>query len=172
MRYKNFIFHVLHRMNLPRSDIDDLTQDILLILWEKLPQYNKDNASFRTWLATIIRNTALAYINKQKNRVRKEAKSIEDQPAIDGIPVSDSELDNIIEKEWAAHITNLAMERARKAFHGKAIQVFELSRQGVDIDMIARQLDITKASAYSLRTRVKNCLIKEIQLLIKEGEME
>ncbi len=169
-RYKNFIYYVLRQMNIQHADVEDLTQEILLNLWKNLDQYKKEKAKFRTWLGTIIRNTAMRHIQKQQKRKIRDQKSLENQPEIDGMLISEPDLDRLIEQEWAAYITNLAMERVKEIFRGNAIKVFELSRKGRSLDDIADELGITKASANTLRNRVKNSLMTEIKQLVDETE--
>ncbi|VGO20838.1 RNA polymerase sigma factor [Pontiella sulfatireligans] len=169
-RYRSFIFYVLRQMNIPQSQIDDLTQDILLKLWKNLPSYRQGSTKFRSWLSTVIRNTALNHINREQNRLKRDDHYSENRKSLQGIPVSKPEIEAIIESEWEIHITNLAMERARKTFQGKAIKAFELSREGKSLDEIAEKLNITRASANTLRNRVKNCLLREIRALVEQAE--
>ena len=171
--YQGFIFHVLRQMNIPQAHIEDLAQDILLNLWEKLPRYRQDKARFRTWLGTVVRNAALNHIKKERLRLQRDERFSESQGRMHGgIPATEPELDRIIEREWEVYIVNLAMDRAREAFQGKAIEAFELDRQGLGLEAIAERLGITKASANTLRNRVKNCLLKEIRLLLEERGLQ
>ena len=58
--YSNYIEVVLVKVGIPRQEVVDLRQDILLKLWEKLPDFDFDQVKgkFRSWLWTMIRNTA------------------------------------------------------------------------------------------------------------------
>ena len=56
--YRKYIYAVLINMGVPNTDLDDLSQQIMLKLWKKLPGFDYDPqvGSFRSWLCTIVRN--------------------------------------------------------------------------------------------------------------------
>jgi RNA polymerase sigma-70 factor (ECF subfamily) len=82
----------------------------------------------------------------------------------------ESDLDQRIEAEWTTYVANLAMERIRGQFQGRAIEVFELGLDGVPLEEICARTGLTTASAYTLRKRVKKRLFQEIRALINDLE--
>ena len=64
----------------------------------------------------------------------------------------------------------MALENISRKFSGKAIEVFKLSLQEQSVEKIAADTGIALKSAYNLRNRVKDKLIKEIARL--RGELE
>ena len=80
------------------------------------------------------------------------------------------DIDGIIEKEWAAYVGSLAMERVRDSFEGQAIEVFELGLDGLSAAQIAEQTKLTVATVYTLKKRVKKRLYLEIRNLTSELE--
>jgi RNA polymerase sigma factor (sigma-70 family) len=168
--YKNFIYHILHRIGMRSADIDDLVQEILIKLWKNLESYDAEKGLFRAWLNTIVRNTAYNYFESAKRRrdllenERQFAETLRTMPA--------SDLEKIIEDEWSKYITSFALDRLKNIFSGKAIEVFSLSLDGYSTDEIAEKLSLTRDSVYTLRNRVKACFIKEVRALIWEFEGE
>lgn len=162
--YRRFIYYVLNSMKVSNNDIDDLAQNILLKLWEKLPMYEKQRARFRAWLATIIRNAVISFYRKEK------IKDVELHPN-DFDSVCEPELDKIIEQEWQNHITSIAMERIEKAYRGNAITVFKMTLAGKSTEEISKELNLTTDSVYTLRNRVKTSFVNEVKGLISELEL-
>lgn len=63
--YTPLIFGWAKKIGLPDSDASDLVQDILLLAFEKLPQFSYDRQlSFRGWLRTVT-------VNKYREKRRK-----------------------------------------------------------------------------------------------------
>ena len=66
--YQNYILSVIGRMGVDNSSVEDFSQNILLTLWKKLPEfeYQPEKCRFRTWMNTIIRNDVLRYMRDSK----------------------------------------------------------------------------------------------------------
>jgi|TARA_B100001093_G_scaffold244815_1_gene234412 RNA polymerase sigma-70 factor (ECF subfamily) len=165
--YKNFIYHLLHKMNVDPSSIEDVSQNVLLQLWKKLSSYDPEKAKFRTWLSVVIRNIALNHFRSEKKRfthsLEENAKSQIDENATDA-------LDRMIQEEWKMHIMDLAMEKMETLFSPNAIQVFALSLKGLPQKEIGAQLGISPDSVKVLKHRVRGRFIEEMRSLIHELE--
>lgn len=166
--YRGFIYSLLNHMKISENDIDDLAQKILLKLWKNLASYENKNTKFRSWLATIIRNTALTFLQTKKNTDKILSTGLDslDYKIITG----QTEIDLLIEEEWKRHLTKLAMTKIEKAYRGHAIDVFKLTLDGKSSDEIAHRLDISIDSVYTLRNRVKNSFVHELRRLMNELE--
>ena len=160
--YKSFIRMVLYKSNISINDTDDLIQAILLKIWKGLPnyEYRKEQARFRTWLSTIIRNCIISHINKSKSKGEK-VELIEEQVE----RISESEIETIINNEWLDYVSSIAMEKVKEVFSGNAIEVFRLSLEEKSAREIAAALGIAEESVFVLRSRVKGKLKKEISKL-------
>jgi RNA polymerase sigma-70 factor (ECF subfamily) len=166
--YRNFISLVITKLNVPSADRDDLTQEVLLKVWKSLEKMipNKNNAKFRTWLSTIIRNTVIDYFKKNKN---KKTISIDEHNISISIP---SNIETMINDQWETHLSRLAIERVSKKFSGNAMEVFTQSYTGKSTEEISENLNISVDTVYVLKNRVKNKLLIEIKNLQKELEFE
>jgi RNA polymerase sigma factor (sigma-70 family) len=166
--YENFIYHILRRMELNTEDCDDLVQDILLKLWKSLESYDMEKGRFRTWLGRVVRNAAydsFAAVTSRRALMETEREMAE---TIRSTPASDVE--KLIEEEWMLYMTSFAMERLRGIFSGEAVNVFSLSLDGIPADEIAKQLNLTRDSVYTLKNRVKARFIQEVHALMQEME--
>ncbi|MDF7808216.1 RNA polymerase sigma factor [Pontiellaceae bacterium B12219] len=170
--YRDFIYMVLHQMNLYSVDVDDLAQEILLKIWKSLPNhiYDQDRARFRTWLSRLIRNTVLDHIRAMQRRTRKHAAAAEDE-TIDNMPmITEPDVKKIIQEEWEVHIVQLALNNISTLFSERAIEAFSMSIDGRSTAQIAEHLGVKPNSVTKLKNRVKERLMKEIQHLRNELE--
>ena len=167
-QYHRFILCVLNQLGVPRDDLQDLSQQILIALARDLPRYDRERARFRTWLSTIVRNKANTYFRKSYS-LKKTLDRVSLERGEEG-ELKAPDIENIIEKEWAAYIGSLAMERVRGSFEGQAIEVFELGLDGHSAAQIAEKTKLTVATVYTLKKRVKKRLYLEIRNLTSELE--
>lgn len=168
--YQSFIKVILKYLNVKANDIDDLSQEILLKVWKAFSTLNYDveKARFRTWMNKVIRNAVIDF-HRSRNRKIQTVENNEEIQA-DNFPMNKDQFSQVIDKEWRAHITNLALERIKPEFIGNAIDVFNMCLDGIPTKEIAEKLDIAEVSVYKLRKRVEEKLIKEIKYLKTELE--
>lgn len=167
VQYKPYIFKVIRRMNISHDFAEDFTQNILLKLWEKLPETKIDpeKGNFRSWLTTVIRNEIINFMTKQKRREGKLTDQYVDQlkPYLDG--AKSAEIENLAEEEWITYISEKAWENIEDQFEEVTKQCFILTSQGKEVADIAKLLSISEAVVYVYKARVKNKLKKEIRRL-------
>ena len=158
--YASFIRMVLMQLQAPMDDLEDLSQTILVKLWQNLStvKLGRDHARFRTWLGTVIRNTFYTHCSQSASRKRRETKA-----AVADVVRPD--IEDIIESEWRKHIIALVIERLNASFSGKAMDVFTMTLDGKSVDDIASALELTKDSVYVLRNRVQSRFRKEARQL-------
>ncbi|MEL7497653.1 MAG: sigma-70 family RNA polymerase sigma factor [Planctomycetota bacterium] len=166
--YERFIAYVLNRMDVLPSDFDDVQQNVLLKLWRSISSYDSDKARFRTWLGVVVRNAVYDHFSDTKRRrklLQQESECLqrlENQPS--------SEIERLVEQEWATYVTSIALERIQKLFSVEAVKSFTLSLDGISAKEIAEQLNLSPDSVYTLKSRVKSRYIKEIKAVIDELE--
>jgi len=162
--YKKFIFHILNKMLVNKSDIEDLSQQTLIQLWKKLPQYDHSQGKFRSWLSMVVRSLVLNYWRSQKSDTNKNVKFFNDVEA-NSSAVKSSDLDQMIESEWKLYLVNTALENLSQNFTGQAIDVFKLSLEGLSNNQISERLEIKLDSVKVLKSRVRGKCINEIERL-------
>src|SRR5262249_22416010 len=69
-RYRGVIFGWCLRRGLSSEGAEDLTQDVLLKLFQQLPRYSHDPArgQFRGWLKAVVNNTLTDFWRRQRQR--------------------------------------------------------------------------------------------------------
>ncbi|MFD2302811.1 RNA polymerase sigma factor [Roseibacillus ishigakijimensis] len=171
-QYRAFIAHVLGKLGVEREAIDDLTQQVLIALTRDLPGYDRTKASFRTWLAVVVRNKAYSHFRKRtasQRRLHEFADQAHCQTHWQPPQVAPT-IERIIDDEWATYLATLAMARVKEVFQGQALTVFDLSLDGLPAATIAEKTGLSIASVYTLRKRVKKRLYLEIRALAAELE--
>ncbi len=166
--YQRFIFHVLHRMNVSSADFDDLVQNVLLKLWKSIAGYDSTKARFRTWLGVVVRNAVYDQFTETKRQRALLEQEIESLRMLEQQPAS--EIEQLVEEEWADYVTSIALRRIEKLFSAESVQSFTMSLDGTSAQEIAEALNLTVDSVYTLKSRVKARFIKEIKAVIDELE--
>jgi len=166
--YKPYIYTICRRMNLSHHDAEDIVQQVMLKMWDKLAQFTyNDNQSFRAWIATVTRNTANDFFRKQKRRSGVLEKSAQNEDALLH-NMSESALVLIAEEEWKKYSVNLAIERIRHAFPPKAIDAFLDLFNGMPRKEVATRYGLTPDSVSAYKGRVLSALCVEIRALEEE----
>jgi len=156
------VYDFLARMLRDRTEAEDVAQETFIRAMQSLGGL-QEGKSFRGWIFTIARNTALNRIEKQK-RVRPLAMSTSDA---DG---DEYELDIIdpnrfsdpAEATGSADVTALVWEAAA-GLEPKQYALLDLHiRQGLDSAEIADVLGVTKNNAYVMVNRMKKAVEETI----------
>ena len=164
--YRDFLKIVIYKISGHQRFSDDLFQSVLVEIWRSLPRFeaNPERAKFRTWMSRLVRNTVIDHL-------KKEYKQQKIQNELPDAEAGETELEDIIRREWEIHLSRLAIKNISERFTGKAMQVFEMSLAGKAIEVICQELEISTDSAYTLKNRVKKYLIREIKRLREELEL-
>ena len=169
--YRPYIHAIIRSMNISDFDADDIVQQIMLKIWKNIGEVDLEQRQlFRGWLRTVTKNSVKDFIRKRTLDAKRleKAQQEEARSYLNSIRLPD--IEKIADQEWGAHVFNLAMERIDGVFSGKAMQVFQLSMEGVSVEEIARKMDLKENSVYRLRNRVKVQLAQEVELLRAELE--
>jgi len=166
--YKDFISIVIARMIRNCHTREDMSQEVLVKVWKSLQnmEMGKNNAKFRTWLSTIIKNTVLNFLEREKHRKTSDL----EQVIMTIEPEKQSEIEVMIEEEWEKNVTNLALDRVRAAFSGHAVDVFIMSVEGKTTEEICEILNVKPNTVYVLKNRVKSRFLEEIKQLRQDLE--
>lgn len=64
-RYLRVIYHFAYRYTNSKPDAEDIAQEVFIKMWKNLKRYNPE-ASFRTWLFSVAKHTAIDWLRKKK----------------------------------------------------------------------------------------------------------
>ena len=160
-RYRKYIFKLLANLGI-KSDVEDVAQEVMLVLWKKLDTYDQERSKFRTWMASVVRLTAMNAIRKNE-----KFKALEGGQSLDGV-VDEKSFMQKAEEEWKSFVMHRALDNISEEFQGQAIEVFKMSLSGSTVDEICQKLNLTTSSVYTLKKRVKKRLMQEVYFLQKD----
>ena len=168
--YRGYIYSILRSMSLSHHDAEEVVQMVLLKSWRHLPDFNYDanRGRFRSWLGRVTANTAKNYLRRGAGRFvaleNEEGMNINEEEYFS----SESEIDKLAEEEWREYLPELAWKNIKDSFGSNVKRVYELLRQGKDIEEIAADVGISESSVYVYKKRVSDKLLPEIKRLEKE----
>lgn len=163
--YRNFVYSVIVRMNVSQEDAADLTQEVFLKLWKRLEELDLNTVGrFRSYLTGIARYCVIDHFRREKGRHGQKDKAREEYLFAEE-KVSTSHVEAIVEEEWESFLSAKALENVSKRFSKEAISVFTDSLAGMEIKDIAEKHGLGLSTAYRLRGRVVESLVKEVRAL-------
>ena len=165
--YRSYIYIICRRMNLPHHDSEEVVQQVLVKLWEKLPEFNYDNRKrFRGWLCTVTGNSVKDFLRKQKTiRKTHDAAKEEDLPVHGS---SSPSIEQIAEQEWKNYISTLALEQVKKNFSKQVFDIFMKLQSGASRMQIAEEYQLPPNTISVYKRRVISALCSEIRRLEEE----
>jgi len=158
--YTPYIKILLKRLDADSTDVDDITQLVLLQLWKDLPSfdYEQGKGKFRSWLSVMVRNQAYTYFRK-RTALKKKHDHFESFLLKDS---QKSEYEKIVEDEWQNYMTRLAWDNISECFNEETLQVFKLALSGKSNKEIALSEGLKENTVSVYKKRVKLVLHKEI----------
>ena len=164
--YKNYIYIICRRMNLPHHDSEEVVQQVLVKLWEKLSDFDYDNRKrFRGWLCTVTGNTVKDYLRKQKSMRRKHDAAQEEKVIA---AASNPDIEKIAEEEWQNYISTLALEEVKKNFSKQVFSIFMKLHGGSSRMEVAEEYQLPPNTISVYKRRVISALCSEIRRLEEE----
>jgi len=165
--YAPLIHGFARKHGLQEADAANLTQEVLLIVYQAARKYDPDRGSFRGWLFTVVRNKMLNLLDSQRRHGQGTGDTgtqavLEQQPA----PEEPEQLWN---QEHERRLFQWASETVRKKVKEKTWQAFwQTTVEGKKAEEVARTLGMTIAAVRLAKSHVMARLKDEIRRL--EGE--
>jgi RNA polymerase sigma factor (sigma-70 family) len=163
-RYFDPVYDFVSRMTRNRDEAADIAQDTFLKAMNALGGLQK-GASFKSWIFTIARNTAL---NRLEKASRTRPLTFEDNEG-DEVSFDVVDTDRFSDPEEAAQagaIASLVWEAAA-GLDPKQLSLLDLHlRQGLDSAEIADVLGVTKNNGYVMLNRLKKAVEEAIGAFI------
>jgi RNA polymerase sigma-70 factor (ECF subfamily) len=159
--YTPMLYRWARRAGLRKQDAEDLVQDVLTLLVEKLKVFAYDpTKSFRAWLRTVT-------LNKWRQRQRRSAPvASEAGHPLDEVPAPDAMVE-FEEVEYRRHLVRQALQALRPEFPALTWRAFaEYVVAGRDAAEVAAELRISRGTVYAAKSLVLARLRQEVQGLI------
>ena len=166
--YTPFINGWLHQCGIVDSDTPDLTQDVLIALIKKLPEFNHNGrtGAFRSWLKAITINHCRRYWEKKQKTVpgaNCEAANV----VIEQLADASSDLSSRWDREHDQEVLSGVIRMIQGEFDQATMTAFRrVAIQGEAAKDIAADLGVSIGQVYKFKFRVMRRLQEEAQGLI------
>ncbi|NQZ57041.1 MAG: sigma-70 family RNA polymerase sigma factor [Lentisphaeraceae bacterium] len=161
--YRPYIYTIIKNMGVIENEIEDHVQSVLVICWQKIPNFDYDpqKGRFCFWLSRISTYTVNNHVRKLSRR-RELVEDIE-------IPISiPAEIEEMSEYEWKTFISKMAWDNIKDDLAEKVRLSFEAIMDGQKPAAIGLSLDVAENTIHVYKSRVEKKLYKEIQRLKRE----
>jgi RNA polymerase sigma-70 factor (ECF subfamily) len=164
-RYGRRIYLWCRQWQLQEADAEDVTQNVLLILAEKLREFQYDpKGRFRAWLKTVAHHAWSKYVTGQQRPGRGTGDSqtlglLHSVEARDDLAVK-------LEEEFDREVLELAMLRVAQRVETHTWRAFQLlALQGLPGAEVAAALAMPVGMVYVAKSRVQKMIQDEIRHL-------
>jgi RNA polymerase sigma-70 factor (ECF subfamily) len=160
--YTPLLFYWTKRVGLPPTEADDYVQEVLVLLLDKLKQFeHRGHGSFRGWLRTVA-------INKCRERFRRRQPSLLEGSAADFDLMAQLDASSAFwEQEYREHLMARALEIMQAEFEPKTWQAcWQRIVEDLPAKEVARNLDLTEGSVYVYAGRVLRRLREDLSDLL------
>jgi RNA polymerase sigma-70 factor (ECF subfamily) len=153
------------RWGLQDADTEDVTQDVLLRLAQKLRAFNYDpSRSFRGWLKTVTQNALADFLADRK---RQCSGSGDDDvwEQLQSIQARDDLIEHL-KGQFDSEVVAVAAARARARVEPQTWEAFRLTAyEGLSGDDVAARLGMSRATVFKAKSRILEFLREEIRKL-------
>lgn len=168
-RYFDPVYDFVARMTRNRDEAEDIAQDTFLKAMNAMGGLQK-GASFKSWIFTIARNTALNRIEKSS---RTRPLHFEDSEGEEvSFDIVDTDRFSDPEEAAQASAVSALVWQAAAGLDPKQLSLLDLHlRQGLDSGEIADVLGVTKNNGYVMLNRLKKAVEDSIGafIMFKDG---
>jgi RNA polymerase sigma-70 factor (ECF subfamily) len=149
--YRPLIIGWLNRQGVPASDLDDLSQDVLLSVVKHLPtfQHSSRRGAFRSWLRTIVCSRTADYWRAGDSGAKASGGSGA-IAALQRITDPDSDLNQQWDEEHDRYVFNRLLDLVEEEFEPTTLQAFRrLALDGASGAETAEEPGISVAAVYA-----------------------
>ena len=164
-RYGRRIYIWCRQWQLQEADAEDVTQNVLVILAEKMREFRYDPAgSFRAWLKTVTQHAWTKYAASQQRSGRGTGDN-QVLPLLQSLESRD-DLTAKLEEEYDLELLELAMLRVARRVESHTWRAFQLlALEGVSGAEASARLSMSVALVYVAKSRVQKLIQEEIRQL-------
>lgn len=162
LTYLKPIYSFAYRYVGSAQDAEDITQNVFIKVWRHIKRFDQ-NKSFKTWVFTIAKNTAIDFLKKKKAIPFSEFENEEGENMITETLADPSPLpQELLEKAGMAQILNSAMEKLSPKYR---MVLFLRYNDHFNFREIAESLG---ESLHTITARHRRALIKLREILAEQ----
>jgi RNA polymerase sigma-70 factor (ECF subfamily) len=165
--YRPLLRAWMARAGVAASDVDDLVQDVLLVVYRKIGGFERrGKGAFRAWLRTILAHRVRDYFRGQKYRPAATGGS-DLLRRLDELESPDSALSQLWDREHDQHVAAALIQRVQGDFTPPTWEAFRRHvMEGEPAVEVAKALDLTLNSVLLAKSRVLKRVRQELAGLV------
>lgn len=166
--YSPLIRGWLVRSGASSGDVDDLTQDVLMVIVRRFPEFQRQDqaGAFRSWIRTIAVNCLRDHWKRRRKQPNAPG-GTDFAAVIEQLSDPQSELSQIWDREHNERVSSYLLSRVRATCTPSTWQAFQrFALDGLTADDVAKELDMTANAVFIAKSRVMAALRKLGQGLI------
>lgn len=151
--YEPFLRNLVERSGVPRGDVQDVTQQVLLGISRSVEQWRNDGnpASFRRWLHRVARNVALKALTSERRQVRGQGGTA----FLERLEQAPDEASEAQAAVYEAELIVWAAGQVREEFREASWKAFWATQVlGKPVSDVAKELGLSAGSIYMSRSRI------------------
>jgi RNA polymerase sigma-70 factor (ECF subfamily) len=159
--YTPLLYYWARRTGLQEADAADLVQEVLALLFRKLPEFEYDrHRSFRNWLRTVT-------LNKwREGQRRRPLETVMDGGTLAEVPESDDGT-AFSEADYRAHLVQHTLRALQGEFPPATWRAFrEYVLADRPAEEVAAELGVRVGTVYAAKSRVLSRLRRELNGLL------
>jgi RNA polymerase sigma-70 factor (ECF subfamily) len=166
--YRPLLRAWMARAGVAASDVDDLAQDVLLVVFREIAGFERrGQGAFRAWLRTILAHRVRDYFRGQKYRPTATGDS-DFLRGLDELESPESALSHLWDHEHDKHVAASLMRRVQGDFEPATWQAFRRHvLEGEPAVRVAEELGLALNSVLMAKSRVLKRLRQEAAGLVE-----
>jgi RNA polymerase sigma-70 factor (ECF subfamily) len=144
------------------DEVDDLSQEVLLVLLRELPSFERQRlGSFRAWLRQIVVNRTRAFC-KLRQRQPRAGHGPETELLLEQLADPNGALAQEWDREHDKHVFKRMLEVVRPDFAANTWRAFvRFALDGLPAAIVAEEVGMTKNAVIQAKSRILNRLRQE-----------
>jgi RNA polymerase sigma-70 factor (ECF subfamily) len=166
--YRPLLRAWMEREGVPESDVDDLVQNVLLVVFRKVAKFEpRGQGAFRAWLWRILANQVRDYIRRKMDRPTAIGGS-DFLRLLGEMESTNSELSRRWGREHDKHVAESLLRRVQGDFAPVTWQAFRrYALEGAPAAQVAEALGLSLNSVLLAKSRVLQRLRQELAGLVE-----
>jgi len=158
------VFWAEHRLGMPRDMAEDLAQEVLVLMLDKLPKFAPGMGSgFRAWLRTVALNKGRDCLRRQRRQPARLESKLGDNLA------GGDDIEFLSDQEYNFQLARQALQFMQAEFSETTWKACWLQVvQGVPAADVAHQIGVSRNAVYLSKARVLRRLREELHGLMIE----
>jgi RNA polymerase sigma-70 factor, ECF subfamily len=168
--YRPLIGGWLRYQAVPAGEVDDLVQDILLSVVQKLSSFRHSGrrGAFRSWLRAIAHSRACDFWRARSRQVLASGDSGVAE-ILRQLEDADSELNRQWDEEHDQYVLRCLLDTMALEFEASTVQAFRrVALEGASSEEAAQELGLSVGAVYIAKSRVLHRLREQAEGLIDE----